>query len=56
MRGDYSSSSLIKFYINMLANADNGYSSTKDKTDTFSYFFISEDLCKQNSIVQKISE
>ena len=59
-RGNYTSSSLTKSYTNMLINADDGSLSTKDKSlplsDTFSYCFISEDLCKQNSIVQKISE
>ena len=32
MRGDYPSSSLIKSYTNMLANADDGSLSTKDKS------------------------
>jgi hypothetical protein len=60
VRGNYPSSSLIKSYTNMLANADDGSLTTKDKSlplsDNFSYCFISEDICKQNSIVQKISE
>ena len=32
MRGDYPSSSLINSYTNMLANADDGSLSTKDKS------------------------
>ena len=44
MRGDYPSSSLIKSYTNMLANADDGSLSTKDKSSPLTRLAIALSL------------